>query len=233
MKNKIIAALAAVIVLICGTSAYANSDNAPKDDYSGYSALNKITATATPKSAATTKPTSTSKPSRTISSDGTGHVVDNVTNSEDLQFISVTAKDGSVFYVVIDKKNSNDNVYFLNKVDIADLEALAKDSNANMQSVIKATPTPSPTATPEPDGQKGATTEKKQEKAPVSSTMLILILAALAAAVIGGYYFKVIIPKKKLEQADDLEDFDFEDEDSEEVENEDEIYSDNKEDIEE
>ncbi len=225
MKNKIIAALAAVIVLICGTSVYANSDNAPKEDYSGYSALDKITATSVPKSAAaTTKPTSTSKPSRTISSDGTGHVVDNVTHSEDLQFISVTAKDGSVFYVVIDKKNSNDNVYFLNKVDIADLEALAKDSNANMQSVIKATPTPSPTATPEPDGQKGTAAEKKQEKAPVSSTMLILILAALAAAVIGGYYFKVIIPKKKLEQADDLEDFDFED-DTEEVESED--YSEN------
>ncbi len=228
MKNKIIAALAAVIVLICGTSAYANSDNAPNEDYSGYSALDRITAT--PKSAAATKPTSTTKPSRTISSDGTGHVVDNVTNSEDLQFISVTAKDGSVFYVVIDKKNSNDNVYFLNKVDIADLEALAKDSNANMQSVIKATPTPSPTATPEPDGQKGTAAEKKHEKAPVSSTMLILILAALAAAVIGGYYFKVIIPKKKLEQADDLEDFDFED-DTEEVESED--YSENDKDIEE
>lgn len=226
MKNKIIAALAAVIVLICGTSAYANSDNAPKEDYSGYSALDKITATASPTStAATTKPTSTAKPSRTISSDGTGHVVDNVTNSDDLQFISVTAKDGSVFYVVIDKKNSNDNVYFLNKVDIADLEALAKDSNANLQ--LKATPTPSPTATPEPDGQKNTTTEKKQEKAPVSSTMLVLILAALAAAVIGGYYFKVIIPKKKLEQADDLEDFDFEDDDSEEVESED--YSEDKE----
>jgi len=56
-----------------------------------------------------------------------------VTNSDDLQFISVTAKDGSVFYVVIDKKNSNYNVYFLNKVDISDLEALAKDSNVNLQ----------------------------------------------------------------------------------------------------
>lgn len=42
-------------------------------------------------------------------------------------------------------------------------------------------------------------------------------LEELAAAVVGGYYFKVIIPKKKLELADDLEDFDFEDEDSEEV----------------
>ncbi len=48
-------------------------------------------------------------------------------------------------------------------------------------------------------------------------------MLALAAAVgIGGYYYKVILPKKKLEQADDLDDFDFEDEDTETVVNEDE-----------
>lgn len=52
-------------------------------------------------------------------------------------------------------------------------------------------------------------------------------LAALAAAGIGIYYFKVVIPKQKLEQADDLEDFDFEDEaDTEEVVNEDNIAED-------
>ena len=47
-------------------------------------------------------------------------------------------------------------------------------------------------------------------------------MLALAAAVgIGRYYYKVILPKKKLEQADDLDDFDFEDEDTDTVVNED------------
>ena len=32
---------------------------------------------------------------------------------------------------------------------------------------------------------------------------------------IGGYYYKVILPKKKLKDADDIEDFGFEDEDEE------------------
>ena len=44
----------------------------------------------------------------------------------------------------------------------------------------------------------------------------------MAAAGIGGYYYKVILPKKKFERADDLDDFDFEDEDTETVVNEDE-----------
>ncbi|MDO5396535.1 MAG: DUF4366 domain-containing protein [bacterium] len=219
MKNKILAALAVVIVLLCGTSAYANSNGAPSEDYSGYSALDKITESETA--------TATPKPSRMISTEGTGHVVDNITDSEDLQFISVTAKDGSVFFVVIDKKNTNDNVYFLNKVDISDLEALAKDNKLTSSSAAAVTPAPSVTSTPEPEEQKTAA-EQKQEKQPVSSTTLVLILAAIAAAVIGVYYFKVIIPKKKLEQADDLEDFDFEDDE----ETEDDIYSEDETDIE-
>ncbi len=217
MLDKIFAILAAVAVLIFGTSAYANSSGAPSEDYSGYSALNNITVSG----AAT--PTATPQPSRTISTEGTGHVVDNITDSDNLQFISVTAKDGSVFFVVIDKQNTNDNVYFLNKVDISDLEALAKDNTLTSSSAAAVTPAPSASATPEPGEQEKADAEQKQTKAPVSSTMLILILAAIAAAVIGGYYVKVVIPKKKLEQADDLEDFDFEDD--EEVVNEDDIYS--------
>ena len=91
MKNKIIAALAAAVICLSYTSAYANSSGAPSEDYSGYSAPNNITVSG----AAT--PTATPKPSRTISTEGTGHVVDNITDSDNLQFISVTAKDAAYF----------------------------------------------------------------------------------------------------------------------------------------
>lgn len=118
-----------------------------------------------------------------------------------------------MFFIVIDKQNTNDNVYFLNKVDIADLEALAKDNNLNTQTAAKATPTPS--ATPE-TAQTDTPTEKKQsdEKkgSGINNSVIVVILLLAAAGLGGGYYFKVILPKKKLEDADDLEDFDFEDE---------------------
>ena len=62
---------------------------------------------------------------------------------------------------------------------------------------------------------------------------LLILLALIGAAGVGAYYFKIILPKKKLEQADDIEDFEFEgyDEDGEESEldNDDEDYSDDTE----
>lgn len=95
MKNKIIAILSAALLCfggMCGITAHANYDS----------------------TAAAPAATETPKPARTISTAGAGHVVDNISDSDKLQFISVTAKDGSVFFIVIDKQNVNDNVYFLN-----------------------------------------------------------------------------------------------------------------------
>ena len=47
-------------------------------------------------------------------------------NTEEMQFIAVTTKDGHVFYVLINysAENAEDQVFFLNKVDDYDLYAL-------------------------------------------------------------------------------------------------------------
>ncbi len=54
---------------------------------------------------------------RTLTPKGNAQLVDDVTDNENLQFITVTARDGSVFYFVIDKGANSENVYFLNIVD--------------------------------------------------------------------------------------------------------------------
>jgi hypothetical protein len=56
-------------------------------------------------------------------------LVDDIQRSDDTdkQFITVETRDGSLFFIVIDRSANRDNVYFLNLVDDADLIALLKD----------------------------------------------------------------------------------------------------------
>ena len=63
----------------------------------------------------------------TLTPDGNAQLMDDVTDNENLQFITVAARDGSEFYIIIDKGAQNENVYFLNTVDESDLAALVED----------------------------------------------------------------------------------------------------------
>lgn len=59
-------------------------------------------------------------------------------NTEEMQFIAVTTKDGHVFYVLINysAESGKDAVYFLNKVDDYDLYALLYAGDENKESSI-------------------------------------------------------------------------------------------------
>ena len=164
---------------------------------------------------------------RTLTPKGNAQLVDDVSDNENLQFITVTAWDGNVFYFVIDKGAQSENVYFLNTVDESDLEALIEKSDKKPTATAKPEQTENTAETDLTENdtkdkkdktEKSEQTEQRQQK---NNSGLFIILALAAVAGIGGYYYKVILPKKKLEQADDLDDFDFEDEDTETVINED------------
>ena len=165
---------------------------------------------------------------RTLTPKGNAQLVDDVSDNENLQFITVTARDGNVFYFVIDKGAQSENVYFLNTVDESDLEALVEKSDKKPTATAKSEQTENTAETDSTETDKKNTdsktekSEQSEQKQQKNNSGLFIILALAAAAGIGGYYYKVILPKKKLEQADDLDDFDFEDEDTETVVNEDE-----------
>ena len=167
--------------------------------------------------------------SRTLTPKGNAQLVDDVSDNENLQFITVTARDGNVFYFVIDKGAQSENVYFLNTVDESDLEALVEQTDKRPTASAKPE---QPENTAETDlsetdkkdnpNTKAEKSEQPEQNKQKSNSGLFIVLALAAAVGIGGYYYKVILPRKKLEQADDLDDFDFEDEDTETVVNEDE-----------
>lgn len=178
-------------------------------------ALSGITAFA--QSSETAAPVQTEtviEDNRTLTPKGNAQLVDDVTDNENLQFITVTARDGSVFYFVIDKGANSENVYFLNTVDESDLAALVEDYSPT---AAAAEQQPEASATPEPE-QTEQQQPKQSEQKKGNSPMLYIVLALIAAGVIGGYYYKVILPKKKLEDADDIEDFELEETESEEIE---------------
>ena len=70
---------------------------------------------------------------------GNAQLVDDVSDNENLQFITVTARDGNVFYFVIDKGAQSENMYFLNTVDESDHEALVEKSDKKPTATAKPT----------------------------------------------------------------------------------------------
>ena len=191
-------------------------------------ALSGMTAFAQSNAPAETPAETVIEDNRTLTPKGNAQLADDVSDNENLQFITVTARDGNVFYFVIDKGAQSENVYFLNTVDESDLEALVEKSDKKPTATSKPEQTENTAETDSTENDKKNTdsktekTEQPEQNRPKNNSGLFIILALAAAAGIGGYYYKVILPKKKLEQADDLDDFDFEDEDTETVVNEDE-----------
>ena len=147
---------------------------------------------------------------RTLTPTGNAQLLDDVTDNENLQFITVTARDGNVFYFVIDHGAESENVYFLNVVDEADLNALIEKEETE----VPEEPIPEPEVE-KPDEDLEPIEDVEPKESEGNNIGLIVILVIAVAAGIGGYYYKVILPKKKLKDADDIEDFDFGDEDDE------------------
>lgn len=69
----------------------------------------------------------------TLTPSGNAQLIDNISSNNNLQFITVNARQGNVFYLIIDHAKKSQNVYFLNKVDendlsdFVDFEALKKE----------------------------------------------------------------------------------------------------------
>ena len=153
----------------------------------------------------------------TLTPAGNAQLMDDVTDNENLQFITVTARDGNEFYIIIDKGAQTENVYFLNTVDESDLAALVEDYAPEQSEQQQPEPSGTPDAEQaQPEQEQPEQPEPEAEQSN-SSFLFLIVLVVIGGAGLAIYYFKVFRPKKKLEQADDLEDFEFEETESEEV----------------
>lgn len=160
-------------------------------------------------------------------------------NTEEMQFIAVTTKDGHVFYVLINysAENGEDNVYFLNKVDAIDLYALIymkdeeKESGIDINNVKKAEETAFEAFSKEKSSAENwedsietdisdtdTVEQEKPEQKPMSSNNMYLIIGIAVILCIGGAGF-FIMKKKPAKKnnvvMEDDEDINFYDNDEE------------------
>jgi len=160
-----------------------------------------------------------------LTPDGTGTVVDNITNENGIEFFTITSAAGNVFFLVIDRQRNSENVYFLNAVTERDLMALAEESGDDYWVISNAPPPiipgdtqPAPEIEPEPE----PIPEPEPESGGGAGMVILLIILALGGGA-AGYYFKIL--RQKQQQADMGDhDFDYEDDYTDEVDpyNEDE-----------
>ncbi len=146
-------------------------------------------------------------------------------DSEEMQFIAVTTKDGDVFYILINysAEGDEDNVFFLNKVDDFDLYSLLYAGNESEEGKAPAeqakkyadaatngganseNPDNAEETTAETESSEEASTTK--QTSPMNSNMLILIGVG-ALAVVGGALFVLKSGKFGKKKNVKVEDFD-------------------------
>ena len=183
MKNKLFCRAAvltaALFSLTCmSVTAYAQSDEPTEE---------------------TTLPAATETVAKPFTPNGTGTVVDNATDEDGKEFFTITTPSENVFYLVIDRQRTEENVYFLNAVTEKDLLALAE---ADPEPEVK-----EPVTQPEPDPEPVAEPEPEPEKDTGFPVGNLLLVGGGAA-----YYFKVYRPKHEAPELDE-DDYDYDEND--------------------
>ena len=175
----------------------------------------------------------TSGGSAALTPDGNLTLIDDIgsTTQSGKQFITVETKTGNVFYLIIDRDDEGkETVHFLNQVDEADLLALMEDGQTGTAAVACTCTTKckagavntncpvcknnmSECTGPEPQEAQPQETEAPQEEPKNNGSgaggLIVFFVVALAGGGAALYYFKFKKPRADTKGSDDLDEYDF------------------------
>lgn len=206
-----------LVMLLClsvfSVPAYAKTDESKAITASSDPIEEAVVPTSEP---AASEPVKETEPEAAVplTPEGNLTIVDDLEGeqSEDKQFITVKTKAGNTFYLIIDRAGKENNVYFLNLVDEADLRALMEEDGTLEplpgEGAVPTVPEPEPEPTPEPETE-------VEEPVPVKSMNPVPILIVLLV-ILGGtglWYFKLRKPKQSVKGSTNLDEYSFDDDD--------------------
>ena len=223
MKRSKIRILVCLIAAVSCTATFSVNALAASTGTNSPALGSSSAAQSSTMSSTSSSTTSSGTVLKPLTPDGTGTVIDNVTNEDGKEFFTVTTPSKHVFYLIIDRQKDAENVYFLDAVTDKDLLALAKsdgeDVSGSSSSKTGSTPETSPAQTASTPTTSSASQPEKQ-----NSSAGIAAIAVLSAVLIGAAvgFFKFRKPSKKDKNRPDPDDYDYAEEDDEESEPEDE-----------
>ncbi len=190
IRNLVATLVMAAAVLLSGTmTAYAYVDETAEE------APEPAIAEETPEETEITP----------FSVSGNGQLLDDITDDETKQFLTVQTKNGNTFFMVIDRSRNSEDVYMLSLIDENDLAEFIEEGETEpaeeKPAVIVEEPRPEPVQ---------EQPESEQEKGGMGMGALFTIILLGAGSIGGYYYFKIWKPKREEEEAEseDLEFYD-------------------------
>ncbi|QNK40743.1 CD1107 family mobile element protein [Caproicibacter fermentans] len=158
-----------------------------------------------------------------LTPDGTGTVIDNVTNEDGKEFFTITTPSKHVFYLIIDRQKNAENVYFLDAVTDKDLLALAKSDNEDVSGSSSSKTVSAPETSSAPTASTSTVSSVSRPEKQNNSAGIAAV-AVLAAVLVGAavWFFKFRKPDKKDKNRPDPDDYDYTDGGDDESEPDDE-----------